>query len=42
MQQQFPEIMKAKLFNLTEDNDWEDLGIGFPSIEKVLIISIIS
>lgn len=27
--------MKAKLFNLTEDNDWEDLGVGYPAIERV-------
>ncbi len=27
-----PEIFRAKLFNLSEDNEWEDLGVGFPYI----------
>ena len=27
------EIFRAKLFNLNnEDNEWEDLGVGFPHI----------
>lgn len=26
--------MKAKLYNLTDDSEWEDLGVGFPMIEK--------
>ena len=27
-----PEIYRAKLFNLKEDNEWEDLGVGLPRI----------